>query len=75
MSSDKDGDASGHRSVRRSRAGPGVVADPPTDGGAITVVEVTNPDDEPTGLLIEWKCASNSQWIWAKAGSYREIPR
>lgn len=73
MSSDDSGDASGHRPVRRSRAGPGEIADPPTDGGAITIVEVTDTNDEPTGLLIEWKCASHSQWMWAEVGSYEDI--
>lgn len=73
MNRDEDGDSSGHTPVRRSFAKPGEIADSPTDGNAITVVEITDPDGEPTGLLIEWESHNDSQWIWAEAGSYEHI--
>ena len=67
---DSGDDPTGLTPVRRSVAKSGEIAEWPTDGGAITTVEVRDTDDNPHGLLIEWKSDSHAAWLWAESGSY-----
>ncbi|WP_372611641.1 hypothetical protein [Halomonas sp.] len=66
-------DRDGLTPVRLSTAEAGDVAPLPTDGGGINIIEVTDVDDEPAGLLIEWKSENDSCWMWAEVGSYGDL--
>jgi len=53
-----------HESVKRSRAGPGVVSDSLSDG-ELLAVPVKNAENEPEGFLIDWR-ASEGEWLYAE---------
>lgn len=53
--------------AERSVAPEGEVADVPDD---LTVIEVTDQDDDVVGLLIKWDAA---EWVWADISSYQSL--
>lgn len=53
--------------VEHSDAGAGEVADSPSD---VTVIEVTDEDDDVVGLFVKW---DGAEWIWADVLSFQSL--